>query len=622
MRLTCLRYVVCLTLLTVTAHAQPIPHWREIGPRVLTTDGPSEVEIKTYGTQNPLHIINVLGPLADPDSAALAIVQVDESESTGGSVSMLQLLRTQAGDATVFGLDVGHGVTAIRQRRGNHEAVEDDDSLKLNDTTSVGDDLTPGVGAGGVTAFASNGDTLYIRNSYLGGKYDAVQIIVSTPASEPGVEWKWEYRKADGSWTEFVPVDGTHGLRNSGVVTWDVNAMPGWGTDPDMFRTVRATRQRAALTTAPVLDTVLLGYIYSGVPDFRWDEEGNVNLNSLSLLTPLSQQNGGTGTTSASFTYHGIVYVGAGSALSSTTANATTVRKFLRQVGDNVNSGAPDWDTVTSTDISDSTTTGRALLTATDDAAGRTALSLGSIATQAANSVAITGGTVGGLTAFGVRSTGTGAFDLKLANAENLTADRTLTVVLNDAARTLTVAGNATINDWFDQSVKTTADPTFNAATFTDRRTTRQRLGILRGYLASDQTVTSSVALTVPTLTNAVTLVNGRRYRIYGYFPFSCGTGGGIRARLGGGGVSGTMECHVEIMNNTFVTQNINSGRFTTMAGSTTSGTGTLTDGFIEIRGWIDATASANLSIAFAQDTSNGTGTVLRAGGYLEAEEF
>jgi hypothetical protein len=43
-------------------------------------------------------------------------------------------------------------------------------------------------------------------------------------------------------------------------------------------------------------------------------------------------------------------------------------------------------------------TTGRALLTATSAAAGRTTLGLGTIATQAASSVAITGGSIDNIT--------------------------------------------------------------------------------------------------------------------------------------------------------------------------------------------------------------------------------
>lgn len=56
----------------------------------------------------------------------------------------------------------------------------------------------------------------------------------------------------------------------------------------------------------------------------------------------------------------------------------------------------------------------------------------------------INGGTHTAITSLGVRSTGTGAFDLTLANTENLTAGRTLTLTLNDAARTINLAGNLT----------------------------------------------------------------------------------------------------------------------------------------------------------------------------------
>lgn len=54
----------------------------------------------------------------------------------------------------------------------------------------------------------------------------------------------------------------------------------------------------------------------------------------------------------------------------------------------------------------------------------------------------VNGGALTALTALGVRSTGSGAFDMTVANTENLTAGRTLTVVLNDAARTLNLGGN------------------------------------------------------------------------------------------------------------------------------------------------------------------------------------
>lgn len=59
--------------------------------------------------------------------------------------------------------------------------------------------------------------------------------------------------------------------------------------------------------------------------------------------------------------------------------------------------------------------------------------------------VDLAGGTHTAITSLGIRSTGSGAYDLTLANTENLTAGRTLTLKLNDAARTIDIAGNLTL---------------------------------------------------------------------------------------------------------------------------------------------------------------------------------
>lgn len=50
----------------------------------------------------------------------------------------------------------------------------------------------------------------------------------------------------------------------------------------------------------------------------------------------------------------------------------------------------------------------------------------------------------------------------------NLSADRELTIVTGDAARTLTLSGNPTLSDWFDQAVKQASSPTFAALTITN----------------------------------------------------------------------------------------------------------------------------------------------------------
>jgi len=51
--------------------------------------------------------------------------------------------------------------------------------------------------------------------------------------------------------------------------------------------------------------------------------------------------------------------------------------------------------------------------------------------------------------------------DLIIKPGTDLSADRILTITPGDAARTITLSGNPTLSDWFDQSVKQAASPTF-----------------------------------------------------------------------------------------------------------------------------------------------------------------
>lgn len=101
------------------------------------------------------------------------------------------------------------------------------------------------------------------------------------------------------------------------------------------------------------------------------------------------------------------------------------------------------------------TAAGRAIVDDADAEAQRTTLGLGTMATQAASGVAITGGTAT-FNNTGLRLLDTNAsHGLTIAPGSDLSADRTLTVTTGDAARTLTLLANVTAN----------ADLTINAAT-------------------------------------------------------------------------------------------------------------------------------------------------------------
>lgn len=121
---------------------------------------------------------------------------------------------------------------------------------------------------------------------------------------------------------------------------------------------------------------------------------------------------------------------------------------------------------------------------ATTDSEARTNLGLGSIATQDANGVAITGGSITGITDLAASGANTDITSVYLSNTglkvkdtnashglsivpgSDITADRTLTVTTGDASRTVTLSGDLTVSsaatisgtNTGDQAVATQAD--------------------------------------------------------------------------------------------------------------------------------------------------------------------
>jgi hypothetical protein len=101
--------------------------------------------------------------------------------------------------------------------------------------------------------------------------------------------------------------------------------------------------------------------------------------------------------------------------------------------------------------------------------------------------------------------------DLIIAPGSDLTADHTLTLTTGDADRTITLSGNPTLADWFDQSVKQAASPTFAAVTigasvpFSDAAGTLT----LQNVDALDATTESTVEAAIDTLAN-LTSIQGR----------------------------------------------------------------------------------------------------------------
>ena len=187
--------------------------------------------------------------------------------------------------------------------------------------------------------------------------------------------------------------------------------------------------------------------------------------------------------------------------------NVSATDKLLGRV----TAGAGDIEEITCTSA------GRALLDDVDAAAQRTTLGLGTIATQNASSVSITGGNISGTT--GVFSGGslflvdnTTTFQLGVsATLNSLTDDRTLIINVNDANRTLSLTGNATISGTntgdqnIFQTIAVAGQSNVVADSTTDTLTFAAGTGIAITTNASTDTVTIGTTVRVTTATNSDT---------------------------------------------------------------------------------------------------------------------
>jgi len=268
-----------------------------------------------------LDINYTTGALAAGEDEEAILVNIDESASTGGIVAGYLVLSTAEGSATVNGYETGINVNPIVHESGT---FGDADSI-LNKAVDVTAALASG-GAGAISIFVADNDTLTIGDAAPWGEHE---IILATGASGAGIAPTFEYSTGGAAFSAFSPADGTNGFRNSGAILWDASSLAGWATATSGLYEIKITRTRNSLSTTPIIDELQI----AALTEYKWDKDGNVNLNSLTLATDLAVAEGGTGAstltgvltgngtgaiTGAAVTQYGVLVGGASNAVDST----------------------------------------------------------------------------------------------------------------------------------------------------------------------------------------------------------------------------------------------------------------------------------------------------------------
>ena len=333
---------------------------------------------------------------ADPTLALQAATKqyVDTAVSTGLHVHTPVLVAT-TGNLTATYSNGSSGVGATLTNSGAQAALAIDGvNMSTNDRVLVWQQSTQAQNGVYVVTTVGSGATNWV----LTRSSDADTYSPADTGGLGGGDYFYVQSGTTGSGDSYI-------CTNDGAITFGTTAITFaqfsgaityvGGTNIDVTgQTISLTGTVAPTNGGTGVNTVTTGDLLYGSGTNTWSKLAagagykslvmnaggtNVEWNAVALNQSgavsgsLGATNGGTGLNS--YATGDLIYSSAANTLAKLSGNTTTTKKFLNQTGTGSDSAAPSWDVVSSSDIS----------------------GLGTMATQNANNVAITGGTITGV---------------------------------------------------------------------------------------------------------------------------------------------------------------------------------------------------------------------------------
>lgn len=227
-----------------------------------------------FGDVKALDIDYITGAISTGKDEGVILINIDESLATGGDVFALEVLATE-GSANIYGLKAAALVNPIHQDSG---VFADMDSALVNSTDRLTEFITsdPG-GSNNVEIFSANGDTVTIGDA---AKFEELEFLLETAASAAGIKPTFEFSTGASptTWASFTPVDGTDGMRHTGVIAWDDDDISSWAVDGNSEYLIRITRTRNSLQTVPIENKIQI----AAVTEYKWDKNADLTIRDIS----------------------------------------------------------------------------------------------------------------------------------------------------------------------------------------------------------------------------------------------------------------------------------------------------------------------------------------------------
>lgn len=237
-------------------------------------DGDHGVEIDTdaagFGDVKALFIDYDTGAIVAEQDEEVIFLNIDQFEALGGAVTGLLIVSTE-GLANVTGLQVGVEINPIFQLSGifeNMDSALNNSNNVLTAFTTAGDDID---------IFVEDDDTVTIGNDV---RFSQMEWILNRSAGGAGIKPQFWHSTGVNTWSLFAPADGTSGLRDSGVIIWELSDIFDWEVGLNSEFLIRINRTQNNIPTTPIESFVQIAV----AEEFFWDKDGDLSINSLTVV--------------------------------------------------------------------------------------------------------------------------------------------------------------------------------------------------------------------------------------------------------------------------------------------------------------------------------------------------
>jgi len=221
------------------------------------------VDAAGFGDVKGIDVFYDTGTIALGEDEAVILINIDESDATGGDVIGIEILATE-GSARIYGLEAGVLVNPVVQLSGTFTDMDSANNSGL-------DDLTNFTGTNDSSIFVNDNDYITIGDA---AKFEEIEFILNTTASNPGIKPTFEYSTGVENWAEFTPTDGTNGMRNTGLIAWFDEDIPTWATGAGTEYLIRINRTQNTLSIIPIEKKVQI----ASATKYLWDKNGQLKV--------------------------------------------------------------------------------------------------------------------------------------------------------------------------------------------------------------------------------------------------------------------------------------------------------------------------------------------------------